>query len=355
MTGFDVLVIGAGPAGCCAAQSAARGGANVLLVEKNRQVGLPVQCAEFVPWQLAQRVPIPPHCIAQEIKEMRTVLPDGRIVDKPSRGYVLNRALWDKHLALLARRAGAELRVGWTAIERDGESVLLRRGGREARVRAQIIIGADGPNSTVARWIEQTQTQFVHGIEVEIALPEPRSRTEIYFDPLFHGGYGWLFPKGEWANLGVAVSVKMGGRPGEALDHLLDKLELSRADVIGHLGGKVPTGGPVERLRAGNILLAGDAAGTTHPITGGGIAPAVISGQMAGCAAAQAITKQNLTALDAYPAEWHDMMGGPMIHALDNRRYLDARWSEDPAALSAAVAETWIAFPAYGRRKDGQG
>jgi flavin-dependent dehydrogenase len=104
-------------------------------------------------------------------------------------------------------------------------------------------------------------------------------------------------------------------------------------------------------LRDGNVLLVGDAAGLAHPITGGGIAPAVISGQLAGQAVAQAIAGRNLAALDRYPQEWEATMGAPQRQALANRRYLDAHWSDDPVALSAAVAETWIAFPAYGWRK----
>lgn len=348
---YDVLVVGAGPAGCCAARAAAEGGARVLLVEKRQQVGWPVQCAEFVPWQLTQRVPIPPHCIAQQIEQMRTVLPDGRTVDKPSRGYVLERARWEKHLAVLAQRAGVELRVGWTAVERGADGVLLRRGSQQACVRSRVIIGADGPLSAVARWVGQSQSAFVHGVEVEIVLPKPRERTEIYFDPLYAGGYGWLFPKGETANVGVAVNPRLGGHPGEALAHLLDRLALSRAAVVGHMGGLVPIGGPVDRLRTGDVLLVGDAAGLTHPITGGGIAPAVISGQMAGQAAAHALTAHDPAALDAYPQNWQAMMAGPLRQALTNRRYLDAHWSYDRDALSAVIAETWIAFPAYGRKK----
>lgn len=351
----DVLVAGAGPAGCCAAQRAAAAGARVILVEKRRQIGLPVQCAEFVPWQLGQHVPIPGGCIAQDIEAMRTVLPDGRAVVKASRGYVLERALMDKHLAVLAHRAGAELWVGWKAAERDGDVVLLRRGQREARVRPRIIVGADGPASTVARWVGMPQEHFVHGAEVEVVLPTPRPAAEIYFHPAYAGGYGWLFPKGETANVGVAVNVGMGGRPGEALAHLLDSLDLQAASVVGRLGGAVPTGGPVARLRAGNVLLVGDAAGLAHPVTGGGIAPAVLSGQMAGEAAARAVTGGDLSALDGYAAAWQEAMGGPMRQAVANRRYLDAHWSQDPAALSAAVAETWIAFSAYGRPKPGAG
>ena len=348
---FDVLVVGAGPAGSCAARVAAQGGARVLLVEKRLQVGLPVQCAEFVPWQLAHRVPIPARCIAQTIQQMRTVLPDGSVVDKPAAGMILDRALWDKHLAVLAHQAGAELRTGWTATEYDGHDLLLRHGPREARIQAQVIVGADGPHSTVAGWVGQSQSNLVHGAEVEIVLPGPREQTEIYFDPLYRGGYGWLFPKGDTANVGVAVNVQMGGRLGPALEHLLERLGLSRAAVVGTLGGAAPVGGPVDQLQAGNIVLVGDAAGLTHPITGGGIAPAVLSGQMAGQAAAQVVAGQDVAALQHYPQEWEATMGAALRQAVANRRYLNSRWSDDPAVLSDLIRETWIAFAAYGRRK----
>jgi digeranylgeranylglycerophospholipid reductase len=348
---FDVLVVGAGPAGSSAARAAAQGGARVLLVEKRRQVGLPVQCAEFVPWQLGQQVPIPARCVAQAIRQMRTVLPDGSTVDKPAAGYVLDRALWDRHLAALAHRAGAELCSGWTAVAYDGREVLLRQGSHEVRIRAEVIVGADGPHSTVAGWVGQSQADFVQGLQVEVVLTQPREHTEVYFDPCYRGGYGWLFPKGETANAGVAVNVRMGGQPRPALEHLLDRLGLDRSAVVGTLGGPVPSGGPVARLRVGNVLLVGDAAGLTHPVTGGGIAPAVLSGQMAGAAAAEAIGGQGVPALERYAQQWEAAMGAAQRQALANRRTLDAGWSDNPASLSSLIRETWIAFPAYGRRK----
>jgi flavin-dependent dehydrogenase len=264
---FDVLVVGAGPAGSCAARAAALAGARVILVERRRQVGFPVQCAEFVPWQLGHQVPIPARCIAQTIGQMRTFLPDGTVVDKQAAGYVLDRALWDRYLAVLACQAGAELRTGWAA------------------------------------------------------------------------------------KVGVAVNVRLGGRPEPALEHLLDKLALPRTAIVGTLGGPVPVGGPVVALRSGPVLLVGDAAGLTHPLTGGGIAPAVLSGQLAGQAAARAVAGQGGPALDFYPQEWEAAMGAAQRQALANRRALDAGWSDNPATLSDRIRETWIAFPAYGRRK----
>lgn len=349
---FDVLVVGAGPAGSCAARAAASAGARVLLVEKRAQVGLPVQCAEFIPWQLAGQVPVPDRCIAQRIERMRTFLPDGSDAVKPAAGMVLDRVLWDKHLALLAHRAGAEMRTGWTAVEYVDGVVLLRHGAREALVRPAAIVGADGPHSAVARWAGQGQAALVQGLEHEVVLSAPRAETEVYFAAEYPGGYGWLFPKGETANVGVAVNAALGGRPGPALEHLMDHLGLSRGAVVGTSGGPIPVGGPVERLQAGRIVLAGDAAGLAHPITGGGIAPAVLSGQAAGRAAARAALGEGEAALQRYAREWAEAMGGPMRQAVANRRYLDARWSDDPAVLAALVRETWIAFPAYGRRKD---
>jgi flavin-dependent dehydrogenase len=102
----------------------------------------------------------------------------------------------------------------------------------------------------------------------------------------------------------------------------------------------------------GNILLVGDAAGHTHPVTGAGIFSAVIGGTLAGEAAAQAIKTSDLAALDEYEREWASFMGGPLRHALSKRRYLDRHWSDDPAVLSSAVHETWIAFKEYGRGRD---
>ena len=349
---FDVLVVGAGPAGSCAARAAAQAGARVLLVEKRAQVGQPVQCAEFVPWQLAQQVPVPEWCIAQRIAEMRTFLPDGTQVVKPAAGMVLHRALWDRHLAALAHRDGAELRTGWTAAGLDAGVVLLKRGAREACVRPTVIVGADGPHSTVAGWAGQTQAALVHGMQHEVILPAPRGQTEVYFDPLYRGGYGWLFPKGETANVGVAVSPALGGQGHLALEHLMERLGLSRGAVVGTTGGAIPAGGPPARMQVGTIVLAGDAAGLAHPVTGGGIAPAALSGQAAGLAAARAALGEGEPALERYAHEWAEAMGGPMRQAQANRQYLDAQWTQDPSVLSTLVRETWIAFPAYGRRKN---
>ncbi|MEE8389728.1 MAG: NAD(P)/FAD-dependent oxidoreductase [Anaerolineae bacterium] len=353
----DVLVVGAGPGGSTTARVAAAEGARVLLVEQRPIVGLPVQCAEYVPAQIVSYVVPPERCIAQRIRALRTHLPTGETVETPAAGYVLDRTSFDKALAAAASRAGAEVWTGTRAMERTERGVVVRRGGEVIEIECRVVIGADGPRSTVGRWIGQTAdcrqsgVEFIDGLQVEAVLPTPQNFTEVYFDPVYRGGYGWLFPKGETANVGVGVNRGMGGDPRQALDHLLERLEIAPGAILGRTAGPIPSGGTVARLRVGEVLLVGDAAGHTHPVTGAGIFAAVVSGTLAGQAAARAVKSDDLTALDEYEREWTAFMGGPLCHALTKRRYLDEHWSDDPAVLSDVVRETWVAFKAYGRRK----
>lgn len=351
----DILIVGAGPAGCAAARVAAAEGARVLLVERQAILGVPVQCAEYVPAQIVGHVALPERCIAQRIRTLCTHLPDGEVVETPAAGYVLDRALFDKALAVAASRAGAEIWTGAYAsrftLHASHLAVEVKRGARMGVVECRVLIGADGPRSTVGRWIGQVNAGFIDAVQVEVVLPAPQESTHVYFDPVYRGGYGWLFPKGETANVGVGVSRRMGGDPQEALGHLLERLGIARGAIVGRTAGPVPSGGPVASIRVGHVLLAGDAAGHTHPVTGAGIFAAVVGGTLAGEAAAQAVKSDDLTALDRYEREWEAFMGSPLRHALDKRRYLDEHWSDNPAVLSAVVRETWIAFKGYGRRE----
>ena len=349
----DVLVVGAGPAGSTSARAAAAAGAQVLVVERRRRVGVPVQCAEYIPAQIVRYAPLPERCIGQRIATLRTHLPDGETVETPARGYVIDRAAFDQALAVAARRAGARIWTQARAVERTAEGVLIQRDGETIEVRCRVLIGADGPGSIVGAWLGQQNAAYIDALQVEVVLPGPRPSTEVYFDPLYSGGYGWLFPKGDTANVGVGVSRAMGADPRAALAHLLDRLELGQGAVVGRTGGRVPSGGLVGALVVGNVLLAGDAAGQTHPVTGAGVANAVTGGGLAGEAAARAIQGNDVRLLRSYEDGWSTMRG-PLRHALAKRQYLDQHWSEDAARLSALLRESWIAFKAYGRPVGGR-
>lgn len=344
----DIVVVGAGPSGSMAALVAASAGAEVILLDQRRQIGSPVQCAEYVPWQLAAHVPWSAEYVAQRVSSMRTQLPDGQVVETPSRGYMIHRELFDQHLALAAQEAGAWLLLRTKALETTSKGLLARQGGREFEIEARVIVGADGAHSTVGGWIGQANKELIAAAQCTIILDRQIESTQIYFDPRYVGGYGWFFPKGETANVGVGL--KRGYHPKEALEHLLSRLQIGQEAIIGYTGGLIPTGGPLECTWQTNIILVGDAAGQTHPLTGAGVANACLCGRLAGQAAARAALRGDLSLLEDYEREWRNFLGRVLAHAAAKRHLLNEHWSGDPMALSLALRQAWVTFPAYGRR-----
>ncbi len=349
MSQYDVLVVGAGPAGSSAALEAAKAGCRVLMVEKRKEIGLPVQCAEYIPKMLLAESGVSTDVISQKIESMITHLPDGEIVETSSPGYILNRDAFDKALASNAKEKGAEIMTETLCVSKAGDEVYLRQGDKDIIVSPKVIVGADGPNSVVGKWIGSINTEFVSGLQCTLPLTAPQDFTEIFFDSKFIGGYGWLFPKRDVANVGIGIKSGSPNGTGRQLRALLDDFikELEgqgkvKNSPVSLTAGPIPVGGPLNTVKE-NILLVGDAAGHTDAITGGGITQAVMCGKMAGKAAARAIDEDDLGRLKAYEKEWQMIYGQTLQNALEKRRILESRWDE----LDTVIKKCWVAFREY--------
>jgi len=353
---FDVLIIGAGPAGSRAAELAAEGGARVLLVERRAKIGLPVQCAELLHRKIVRELEVPSSAIAQEVVGMVTHVFGNIKVRSKAPGCVLYRDKFDDFLTERAVKAGAELRTSTMAVEPImGETrgqgilgaVLEDHRGRTVKVRAKIIIGADGPSSTVGDWVGQENEELLHAHQVTVELNEKLDHTEVFLHPDYPGGYGWLFPKGKVANVGVGVDKSIGGRPGSALRDLRVALGDRIGEVVSKTAGLIPVGGPL-RTVVGNVMLVGDAGGLTHPITGGGIHQAVATGAMAGDSAARFISDE-AGALEGYEKDWRTLLGRSLEHATERRKKMILSWrkTQNPVDFVALMRKSWIAFKEY--------
>jgi digeranylgeranylglycerophospholipid reductase len=347
--GYDVVVVGAGPAGSAAARAAAQGGLRVLLIDRRAEVGRPVQCAELVGRLIAREVALPRAGVAHETTHLRTIWPNGESTLLRAPGYVLHRALVDKHLAVLAVQAGAELRLRTTAVARTGAGLRVAGGGQAWDVPARVIIGADGPRSTVGGWLGQRNAALVTALQWELIADAGGAESEIYFAPEYVGGYGWFFPKGETANVGVGVATP-GAAPA-ALALFCERLRaagrIARVQTVAQTGGAVPVGGLLPAWGE-NVLLAGDAAGCVHPLTGAGILYALLSGRLAGEAAVEALAAGDVGLLARYPERLRAAIGGPIERGLRAYRALCAEWSADPQALTAAAERHWLTGAGYG-------
>lgn len=357
LSSYDVAVVGAGPAGSAAALAVAQRGLSVLLLDRRSEVGRPVQCAEYVPRLIQREVALPGGCVAQSVAVLRTYLPGGETRAMAAPGFVLHRALFDKHLAVKAARAGADVVLRATALERTRRGLVIRVGRQEREVGATVIVGADGAHSTAGRWIGRRNTAFIVAAQCELIVDAPMPETEVYFAPEYVGGYAWLFPKGDTANVGVGLALEATTSRNAltALERFLAQLEavgkIKKAKAVAHTTGFVPVGGLVAGW-AENIVLAGDAAGCAHPLTGAGILFAIISGRLAGATAAKAVRLGDLSLLAEYERHCQEALGGAIDRGLRCRRRLIDGWGDDITAFERLLRQNWVAFEGYGRGEE---
>jgi geranylgeranyl reductase family protein len=323
----------------------------VAAVERRKGIGLPVQCAEFIPLPLA-RYAVPEGVLQQRIQGMISHLPSGRMEKSDDPGLMIDRAAFDQALALQAEQSSARLYLNSCLVGLDsaGSSAIVVTPQGEIRFDYRILVAADGPLSFVARSLGLPRLETVHTWQYTVPLLEVAENTEIWLSSDYPGGYAWLFPKGGVANLGLGVDKRFAADPKAALDALHRKLVVEGrvGEVILHrTGGAIPVGGLRQNLVLGNVLFVGDAAGLTHPITGAGIAAAVVSGELAGQAAAAWLMGREDNALINYENDIRDQFSAGLKRALVRRAWLGKCWGTPAASEDRVQRRGWISFPEY--------
>jgi geranylgeranyl reductase family protein len=289
MERFDVIVVGAGPAGSATALHLAGSGARVLLADKAR-FPRDKPCGGGLTGRALRHVPCDVEPVVERVVD-RMVMRAGywTTVDRASATSLIamtQRRRLDQHLAERAASAGADFRDGTPVldIEIDDPGVTARVG--YSRVRAAFLLGADGANGVVAR-AAGLGDGIVRGVALEgnvpwSALDRPEYESAAWVElGVVPGGYGWVFPKRDHANLGVGGWMSEGPRLREHLDrlaraHAVDPKQLT--DVRGHRLPMRELGAPAAR---GRVLLVGDAAGLVDPLSGDGMYEAFVSARLA--------------------------------------------------------------------------
>jgi len=309
---FDCIVVGAGPAGSMAGKVLAENGVDVLVLEKHPEIGVPLSCAEAISLLgLTSFVPIDPEWVSTKIEKVLMVSPaEMRMkLHHPNAGLVLNRKLFDKKLAQQAVSSGACLKVNAQAIgllkNKKGRfcGVKVLENGKEAEYKAEVIIGADGVESYVARWAGMDFSLGLDRIEscAQYLLTEVEVESdcmEFHFgQTLAPGGYAWVFPKGNGkANVGLALTPHLwqGKKAKEYLDDFVSR-RFSNFKITEFMMGAVPCFDRNRNLVKDNVLLVGDAGRVVDSLSGAGISNALLSGKIAGSVVSQYIKDKNLS------------------------------------------------------------
>jgi geranylgeranyl reductase family protein len=347
---YDIVIIGAGPAGASAARAAAQKGAKVLMIDRRQRIGVPVQCAEFVAQWISRYATFSSKSILQRIETMVTHLPNGTSYEMKGPGYLLDRSIFDKELVASAVLSGAKISIETRAVGLSPEGLVVDQGSKKEVIRSKVFIGADGVHSSIARSVGRSPLKTIVGLQYEVVILEHQNHVDIFFHKDYEGGYAWFFPKGKTANVGVGVIPKITNLLQELMDRFLDDLVESKkllgVEIVARTGGSIPCGKPQQTV-FGNTLLVGDAAGHAHPITGGGILNAVIGGEMAGRIAAEAIDRGDLQYLKNYEIEWREIFGKSLSYGALKREFLEENWNKSEVDFEGLIRKTWVGFKEY--------
>lgn len=313
---FDAVIVGGGPCGATAADDLARAGWRVALLDRAGRIK---PCGGAIPPQLIKEFDIPDHLLVARIQSARMVAPSARAVDMPIEGGfvgMVDREIFDEWLRTRAAQAGAVRITGdFLRVDRDadGDAIVVFRAKTEqdsatagdVRLRARVVLGADGARSEVARQCIEggTEVPFVYAYHEILKTPKSKpvnydaARCDVYYQgELSPDFYAWVFPHGDTISAGAGTAIK-GFSIRNAVGGLKRAAGLEEAELVRREGAPIPLK-PLKRWDNGrDVLLAGDAAGVVAPASGEGIYYAMACGRMAAQAIDRCLATGNAHAL----------------------------------------------------------
>lgn len=278
------------------AYTLSKNGFDVLLVDRKKEIGLPVRCAEGISHSAFEDSGLRPSedWIEQEVKGIKFLASEGKPFHCRGRGYSIDRHGFDRWIVNKALDAGCNLKLRTNArtVSYDGKLWTIRT--NSSNEKSRILIAADGPLSNTAKSLGMLRKRvWANGMQYKIdARDFDHDEGDwlcFYLSERFKGGFGWVFPRGDEFNVGCGTF----GEVRRMLRAFCKTLNVDCEKTRGTNAGIVPHGYDLSSYASRGLAIVGDSAGLTNPASGSGIRAALVSGRMAGESACKALQLEN--------------------------------------------------------------
>lgn len=348
----DVIIAGGGPAGSLAAYELATKGISVLLFEKAVFPRYKV-CGAGLTHKILNEIPFSVDPVLEtSIHSVRFSCGYGEVFTRTSDQplmYCTMRADLDRYLLEQAGQAGADLRYGIrvTGFTQDQSGVVVET--TAGSFQARLLIGAEGASGTIAR-AAGLRDHLMQGLAWEAELkPRQDFLTQygqtVFLDwGTFPGGYGWIFPKRNHISVGVGGPASLSAAMMPYYHRFLDSAGITTAETISLKSWPIPVRVRRTAFHRCHVMVTGDAAGLTDPLTGEGIYYAVRSGKLAAEAAIGYLSGRT-DSLQSYSVAVNEDLMGDLTEA--NR--IKALFNTVPKTIHRWVGTSDRAWRAFGK------
>lgn len=310
----DALIVGGGPSGLSTGSFVCKKGFKTIILEEHSEIGRPEQCTGLVSCRIGR---LPPHLVLNGVDTARFRLgkESFEIYSKKDM-LVIDRAGYDKHLAENALGEGVEIRLGERVVGLKEGCVVTSKGGRYS---GRILVGADGPNSIVARLAGlKHPDNLLFALQCVANGVFEQNVVELRFEPEFSKDvFAWIVPL---SRSKARVGLLTSGNPWPRLRLLLKRLNME-SSCYGLIGDSVRFG-IMGRTSARGVILVGDAACQVKPFSLGGLVYSRICSRIAGDACVAALERNLFDEgflAETYDSVWRKTIGGALRKGLKMR------------------------------------
>ncbi|OPX60521.1 MAG: Digeranylgeranylglycerophospholipid reductase [Methanobacterium sp. PtaB.Bin024] len=313
MNHYDIAVVGAGPVGSTFARNMAEKGFKVAILEKKKEVGVPLQCAGLLGKKIKKVNKLPDEFIINSVRGAFLYSPADTVLSvskKKSEAYVLDRVSYDKFLAELAVDSGADIFLNHSVKKVDSfDGDIHFKRSQNTKMSADVIVGADGHSSVISRSFNPPAKSF-QAAQYLVDVGERRFKEDfvhLYADSRVSPGFLWAIPLSEnTARVGLFADANYQ-QLTQFLDELIKKRpELAGATILKKFYGVIPKQNPQKKLMKDRVILLGDAASQVKPTTGGGLIMGFVCAKMASQIVSQALEDGDINILQNYPKTYDD-------------------------------------------------